>query len=158
VHSLSQVFTGAVYDILADVFAHERKVETRDDAAVLHEVGQYMAGLVVRAIMASPAAGATYVDVANQMRSIVVADNKPQYRPFITNQFAIREVVLPTALDGEAPMEANVTDQVDAVQDRRGCCGTMQIAQEGEDEKALDKEIRELAKAFADVDGMRSGD
>jgi len=157
VHALSQVFTGAIYDILADIFAHERKPALKDDAAVLYEVGQYMAGLVVRAIIASPPVGATFADVANRMRSLVVADGKPAYRPFITNQFTIREVVQPGPLDVDAPMKANVIDEDNAVQDRRGCCGTMQIAQEGEDEEALAAEISELAKSFADVEAVRSG-
>ncbi len=36
VHAISQVFTGAIYDILADIFAHERQPQLEDDAAVLH--------------------------------------------------------------------------------------------------------------------------
>ena len=154
VHAVSQVFTGAIYDILADVFAHERNAALKDDAAVLYEVGQYMAGLVVRAIIASPPVGATFANVANQMRLLVVADGKPAYRPFITNQFTIREVVLPMPLDGDALMEANVIDDDNAVQDRRGCCGTMQITHDGE---ALEAEISELEEAFSDVEAVRSG-
>lgn len=155
VHALSQVFTGAVYDILADIFGHERRTALKDDAAVLYDVGQYVAGLVVRAIIDSPPVGATFADVANRMRSLVVADGKPEYSPFIANQFTIREVVLPGPLDGDAAMEANVIDEDDAVQDRRGCCGTMQMAQEGEDEQALAAEISDLAQSFADVEAVR---
>src|SRR5207247_9912371 len=34
VHAISQVFTGAVYDILADIFAFERKPIAKDDSEV----------------------------------------------------------------------------------------------------------------------------
>lgn len=152
VHSLSQVFTGGVYDVMADIFAHEQRTNLKDDAAVLYDVGQYMTGLVVRAIIAAPAAAATFADVVNEMRELVKSDGKPQYRPFITNQFALREVVLPNSLDEEGPLEAHIVDEPTAVQDRRGCCGTMQIAQE---EDALTNELTNLAKAFA-ADEARS--
>jgi hypothetical protein len=150
VHSLSQVFTGGVYDVLADIFAHEQKTNLRDDAAVLYQVGQYMAGLVVRAYIAAPATAATFADVVNKMRALVVSDGKPQYRPFITNRFAFREVVPPGSLDADGPLEAHIVDEVGAVQDRRGCCGTMQIDQESTEEDALTDELAALAKAFAD--------
>jgi hypothetical protein len=154
VHAISQVFTGAIYDILADIFAHERDASLKDDAAVLYVVGQYIAGLVVRAIIASPAVGATFADVANAMRALVVADGKPAYRQFITDQFTVREVVLPTPLNGDARLQANITDDDGAVQDRRGCCGTMQIAQDNE---AFDAEVASLATAFGDVETLRGG-
>ncbi len=43
-HAISQVFTGAVYDVLADLFALERNPEREDDAAVLHRVAAYLGG------------------------------------------------------------------------------------------------------------------
>jgi hypothetical protein len=67
VHAISQVFTGAMYDILADVFAFERSPGLRDDAAVLHEVGDYLKGLLLRALIAAPDQGATFADVVNEM-------------------------------------------------------------------------------------------
>jgi hypothetical protein len=152
VHAISQVFTGGVYDVMADIFTHEQNPTLRDDAALLYDVGQYMAGLLVRAIIAAPATGATFANVVNQMRGLVVADGRPQYRPFITDRFVFREILPPgSPLDGDEPLEANIVDEPDAVQDRRGCCGTMLIPQEGEDEEALDTERRSLAKAFANV-------
>ncbi|UUZ50349.1 hypothetical protein LP420_10835 [Massilia sp. B-10] len=44
VHAISQVFTGAIYDILADLFALERDPARRDDALVLHQVGATLRG------------------------------------------------------------------------------------------------------------------
>jgi hypothetical protein len=159
VHALSQVFTGAIYDVLADIFAHERRVALKDDAAVLYQVGQYLAGLVVRAIIQSPPQGATFADVANRMRALVVVDKHPAYKAFITQQFTRREVLL-AAEDGgdDTTLLAAVVDEPDAEQDRRGCCGTMLLAQEGEDEAALDSQYRQLAEAFGSVEAERSGE
>ncbi|HKP53754.1 MAG TPA: hypothetical protein VJ183_14020 [Chloroflexia bacterium] len=137
VHAISQVFTGGIYDVLADIFAFERKPATRDDAAVLHAAGQYLCSLVLRAIIASPATGATYADVVNLMLTISLADGKPvEYRNSIRNQFSIREVVVsstPLTADfadtgkGEINLKAGFQDDPDAAQDRSTCCGTMQL-------------------------------
>ena len=74
------------------MFAFERKPGLRDDARVLLEVGEYLFGLIVRAIAAAPAANATFADIANQMLTIAHTDSKPvQYRNFIRNRFTVRE-------------------------------------------------------------------
>jgi hypothetical protein len=131
VHAISQVFTGAIYDIMADIFAFERQTARRDDAATLYRVGQYMLSLVLRGYIAAPARAATFADVANAMLRIAASDGDPvQYRNFIRNRFAVREVILsPVPLtddhDPEHEHEAAVLDPEGAVQDRRGCCGTM---------------------------------
>jgi hypothetical protein len=133
VHAISQVFTGGVYDVLADIFASERMPGKKDDAVVLHEVGQYMCSLVLRAFIASPNVGATFADVVNQMLQIAADDKKPtEYRNFIRNQFTIREVVVsPTPLTEDVPKKvklvAATSDEPGSVQDRRTCCGTMQL-------------------------------
>ncbi len=62
VHDLSQVFTGAIYDVMADVFALEKQTAIKDDAAALYEVGKYVCSLVLRAIIAAPAAAATFAE------------------------------------------------------------------------------------------------
>ena len=154
VHALSQVFTGAIYDILADIFAFEHRPAVRDDAAVLYEVGQYVCSLVLRAIIAAPASAATFVHVANQMLVIANADGKPvQYRNFIRNRFTVREVVVsPTPLtqDHTANLQLapKVQDAPGAVQERRGCCGTMNNPEYNGIERALGMELEELKKAF----------
>ncbi len=154
VHAISQVFTGAIYDIMADIFAFERKTAVKDDAAVLYEVGQYVCSLVLRALMAAPASGATFADVANQMLNIALADGKPvQYRNFIRNRFTVREVVVsptPLHVDYEAKLklEPAVTDARGVVQDRRTCCGTMNLAEYCGGEEALQSELEELRKSL----------
>ena len=152
VHAISQVFTGTIYDILADIFAFERQAAKRDDAASLYDVGQYMLSLVLRALIAAPPVGATFAHVANQMLNIALADSKPvQYRNFIRNRFTLREVIVspvPLAEDHDAKHEyaAAVTDAKGATQDRRTCCGTMNQPEYQGDAEALDSEYRELKK------------
>jgi hypothetical protein len=154
VHAISQVFTGGTFDVLADIFALERNASLRDDAVVLHDAASYVASLVLRAIQAAPASAATFADVVNQMLSLVSSDGKPpQYRQAIVNRFAFREVVSPSALtaaesDG-AEVEPGITDPEGAVQDRSGCCGTMQLDEYVEDLPSLEDEIEELAKEFS---------
>src|SRR4029450_10137505 len=87
--------TGAIYDILADIFTFERKPAIRDDSKTLYDVAQYLLSLILRAIKAAPASAGMFADVANQMLSIANADGKPvQYRNFIRNRFTVREVVV----------------------------------------------------------------
>ncbi|WP_156885412.1 hypothetical protein [Massilia niastensis] len=132
VHAISRVFTGAVYDVLADVFAYERDPEREDDAAVLHRVAAYLGGVLLRALVAAPDSAATYADVVNEMLRIVGADGRPPaYGGFIRNQFSRREVV--EAGSGNAAslpgvrLAARVCDAPGARQDRSACCGTMQL-------------------------------
>jgi hypothetical protein len=137
VHAISQVFTGAVYDVLADVFAHERNPEREDDAAVLHRVAAYLGGVLLRALVGAPDAAATFADVVNGMLLAVTGDGKPlAYAGFIRNQFSRREVVQTSASPAEAtedvylpgaPLAACVCDAPGARQNRQACCGTMQL-------------------------------
>ena len=152
VHAISQVFTGAIYDILADIFAFERRPAVKDDAATLYDVAKYLCSLLLRAIIASPATAATYANVANQMLNISLADGKPaQYRSFIRNRFTVREVLVsatPLAADKASEMAADVQDAPGAVQDRSTCCGTMQHTDYDGSEEALQAEIEEFKKAL----------
>ncbi|XRQ05954.1 hypothetical protein ACN3XK_56920 [Actinomadura welshii] len=152
VHAISQVFTGAIYDVLADVYAFEmsRQRRTKDPALVLIEVASALCGLVFEAIVASPATGARYVDVANEMLRISAERGDPAiYRTFVRNRFAVREIT--TAVtpltdlmsgrmrmadagytgDGQDAREVGLFDErsasLRAAQDRSRCCGTMQM-------------------------------
>jgi hypothetical protein len=155
VHAISQVFTGAIYDILADVFAHERDPAAKDDAAVLHQVGDYLRGLLLRALIAAPDFAASYADVVNQMLRLAAEDGKPAYCDFIRHRFAVREVVaLPDGAAGEhlpgLALAAAVVDVPGAVQDRRACCGTMNLAEYYGIEHVLDGERNALARWCAE--------
>ena len=152
VHAISQVFTGAVYDILADLFAYERNPNLRDCAAVLHEVGAYLRGLVLRALLAAPDQAATYADVVNAMLRLAGEDGKPvDYRNAIRNRFVLREVVQsPVALTEDhvagADLLPGVQDLPDAMQDRSACCGTMNLAEYHDVERLLTAELEALAQ------------
>jgi hypothetical protein len=157
VHAISQVFTGAIYDILADLFALERKPGLVDDAAVLHSVGDYLRGLLMRALMGAPDHAPAFADVANQMLQIAHADGKPvQYRNIIRNHFTVREVLVspvPLEQDHEAGLvlEADVRDAPDALQDRSACCGTMNLAEYFGVENILGDEIKLLSQWCSQV-------
>ncbi|WP_137175270.1 hypothetical protein [Massilia sp. HP4] len=159
VHAISQVFTGGVYDVLADLFTHERDPDREDDAAVLHRVAGYLGGVLMRALIAAPDAAATYADVVNAMLQLVTSDGKPAaYADAIRVQFSRREVV--EAGHGGAdttaafvpclPLAAKVCDPPGARQDRRACCGTMQLAEYDCAERVLAGEARLLARWCAE--------
>ncbi|MFC5458331.1 hypothetical protein [Massilia niabensis] len=170
VHAISQVFTGAVYDILADLFALERNPALEDDAAVLHRVAAWLRGLVLRALVAAPDIAATYADVANEMLRLAIEDGKPaSYGDAIRHQFTIREVVAEPDYSGEAPapvdptdaatpalkprfkrLAAGVCDAPGAMQDRRACCGTMNLAEYYNIERVLEAEAQALARWCAE--------
>ena len=152
VHDLAQVFTGAIYEVLADIVAFELK-PNHDPAAVVYTAAEYVNGLLVRAIKAAPDEAASFADVVNQLLRVVELDEKPvQYRNFIRNRFALREVVAtPTSLTADMAagrtLEAKVKDISDAVQTRYGCCGTMQHPQyAGQDTVA--PEIEEFVRGL----------
>jgi hypothetical protein len=154
VHDLSQVFTGAIYDILADIYRFERKPSVKDDAAVLYEVGRYLCSLVLRAIIASPASGAQFADIANTMLEVAAADGKPvQYRNFIRNRFTVREVVVsstPLTADhvaGVALPAARQDEAQGAAQDRRACCGTMNNPEYTDVMREVQEELDQLKRA-----------
>lgn len=141
VHALSQVFTGAVYDILADMFEFERRPGLLDDGALLHRTGEYLCGLVLRALIAAPDFGATYAQVASHMLQFAASDGKPQeYRDFIRHRFTVREVDVADDVRTLA-----IEEDSGQQQDRRSCCGTMNHAEYFELEDMLDEERKALA-------------
>lgn len=149
VHAISQVFTGGIYDVMADIFAFEknRQAATKDPASVLLEVSRNLCSLLVRAIQASPGIGATYADVVNRMLAQSSAQGDPPvYRTFIRNRFTLREVVVsptplkavhegsihwddPNFVEGKdlLKLEAHHHAADKAPQNRSTCCGTMQL-------------------------------
>jgi hypothetical protein len=170
VHEISQVFTGAIYDILADIFRFERirQSKTKDPALVLVEVSQYLCRLLVSALIGAPDTGAMYVDVVNQMLKVSKEQNDLRiYRTFIYERFAVREVIATEAplalargtLDWRDPgFASRKEDEADLVsadpqhpsvvgsQDRSGCCGTMQLPEYARDRQTLDAELQRLSE------------
>ncbi len=150
VHAISQVFTGGIYDVLADIFNYERhrQRDTASPARVLLEVSHRLSGLLLDALIQAPDTGATFADVVNRMLQISHANGDPAiYRTFIRNRFTYREVVVsptpltalsqgqidlanPDFVEGEDVTELDMAlpehPSLIAAQDRSGCCGTMQ--------------------------------
>lgn len=124
VHAISQVFTGAVYDILADAFTASRDPRRFDDARVLYETGLRIRELTIRAIIASPDRNAVFADVAREMLAIADAEPErfPEYATFIERQFERREVLGVTGFAGPAEIPGIPASRV-------GCCGTMRRAE-----------------------------
>ncbi len=168
VHSVSQVFTGGIYDVLADIYTFEkfRQSLTKDPAQVLLETAQHLRNLVLNAFVQAPDVGATYASVVNKMLSISHAQGDPAiYRTFIRNRFTFREVVISSnPLNAMATGTININDAnfVDgedalamemafphhpsmmATQDRSGCCGTMQLPEYMQAEQKLHDNLRRL--------------
>jgi len=156
VHDLSQCFTGTIYDVLADWFLYQKMAKpTTDPAFLLYGTAAELRMVLLKAIAASPAASATFTDVANQMLNVCANLNLPvQYRNSIRNQFTRREIVVQTAPFTE---DHKVSDKLEPVghvsidpkygQDRAGCCGTMQLPEYFEVEDYIKKETNDLKAA-----------
>jgi hypothetical protein len=104
VHAISVVFTGAVYDILADMFDHHRADDEYDPAETLFRVGKHLTSLVVLSFLAAPATNATYADLAQIMED---AEPVAEWKPIIRSAFERREIFTPqpvaAAPSDEAP-------------------------------------------------------
>lgn len=167
VHDLSQVFTGGIYDVMADAFELERDIAREDEAATLFRVGQTIFSLVLRAMLAAPASNATFAHVVRKMVDLCPTDAKGQaYRRSIVSQFTRREVVAAQAAAAAkkngAPAltrvdHAHIVVQTNGLQDRSACCGTMRLREYSDVELAFDAELTALAKGIGGLNGARSG-
>jgi hypothetical protein len=114
VHDISKVFTGAIYDILADFFEKYQDPSLFDQAESLFRLGKYLTSLVIASIWQGPEANATYADIANKMIELEEDDERKE---IIREQFRKREVLdAPAAIVGAEPQLLNWD----------GCCGTLQ--------------------------------
>jgi hypothetical protein len=120
-------------------------------------VGAYLRGLVLRSLIAAPDLGASYADVVGEMHALVTADGKPaDYAGFVRDRFSAREVVVveqpgpaPSPLPQDVPnvnLLPGVCDAPGAVQDRRACCGTMNLPEYYNVEAILAQEVNALAQ------------
>jgi len=170
VHAISQVFTGGIYDVLADIFAFEqnRQRRSKDPAHVLLEVAAHLRGLLLKAYIHAPDVGATYADVVNKMLMLSHGQGDPPiYRTFIRNRFTFREIML-----SPIPLTAMASGRIDmdnkdfteggdivelenalpnhpsltAAQDRSGCCGTMQSPEYAQAQATLDANLQQLTQ------------
>ncbi len=112
VHDISQVFTGAMYDILADMFESGVRLDREDPAHTLFKTGDHLFSILMGALMAVPPRNATYKQVAEKMISL---EPNPQWKEFIRKRFTEREVL------GQAPQTVTPGSL-----SFRKCCPTLQ--------------------------------
>ena len=90
IHQLSQVFTSAFYDILADIFSDMRNPEIKEDAETLYRVGDHMTNLLVEAVLRGPPQNATFKDIADKLLSL---EKDKKWKTFIKFHFERRFVI-----------------------------------------------------------------
>lgn len=123
VHRISQVFTGAVYDSLSDIFEMEREPDIRDDSETLYQLNQYMLSLTVRAVINAPDERATFRDISSEMLRITREDGKQHYADTLKRNFIQREIIKPG--DEKAlPRE----ELAEVIFGYRGCWGNWKLS------------------------------
>lgn len=92
VHALSQVFTGAYYNILAAVFPGEFRanMKTETPEQTLYRVTDELRAVLIQAVINAPAKNASYADLAEGM---IKAASKPAWKEEIQNEFNAREIL-----------------------------------------------------------------
>jgi len=113
VHDISQVFTGAVYDILADMFETHLDMKRYDPAETLFRVGYRMALLVINALFLNKHANATYEQVAQTMIELETVE---EFKKSILKEFTQREII---------GVKLAVPD-IKKEYSYKGCCATLQ--------------------------------
>lgn len=116
-HQISQVFTGAVYNILADIFQDNLALDREDPAMTLFKVGEHLNTMLIGAIQKSPDENATFKDVAENMMAL---ENNPRWRDMMNNRFKEREILQ------EPDKRILIQPQPVSFQN---CCPTMQRAE-----------------------------
>lgn len=115
VHDISRVFTGAIYDILADFFQLYQDPGVFDQAESLYRIGKYLTSLVIASIWQGPDANATYADIARKM---IELEDEDERRQILREQFRKREILdAPEGIVGVQPGMLTWAE----------CCGTMRL-------------------------------
>ncbi len=92
-HDMSRVFTGAVYDVLADIFTSMRDTRVRDDCEALYLAGKHVAKMVLEAFRNAPAEDPTFSDVALGMRDYALREGRRDQARCIEKHFMYREIL-----------------------------------------------------------------
>lgn len=131
VHEISQVFTGAFYDILADIYEDYHKPDQYDQAETLFRVGKHMTALMILSLLQGPEENATFKDIAGKMIEI---EPEEKWKEFINTQFTRREVFGgPAGLAKVKPRRLGL----------EGCCGTLRSDEYTE---AVQKSVKQAQK------------
>ncbi len=113
IHEISQVFTGAVYDILSDMFDSHLDLNRYDPAETLYRVGYHMALLVINAFLLNKHMNATYQEVAQSMINLELNE---EYKASIIREFTKREILGVPISEPDVHIEYSY----------KGCCQTLQ--------------------------------
>jgi len=125
VHNLSQVFTGAIYDILAKLFDFEKKrFALKGYPQLLFDLAADLRIRLLQAIKAAPDYNASFAHVAQKFIEISLS----QHQTIMRDQFKIREILGITAA-----VEIELDDDGD-IQMRDNCCQTMKRMSEREND------------------------
>jgi len=120
VHDISRVFTGAIYDILAEFFDLFQDPLKYDQAESLFKVGRYLNSLILVSILQGPEDNATYADIAGKMIELEPENEKKE---IIREQFKKREILdTPVGMAGTIPQ----------ILSWENCCGTMRLKEHTE--------------------------
>ena len=90
VHDISQVFTGAMYDILADEFDASKALNFEDPAYTLFKTGDHLFSILMGALMKVNPRNATYKAVAEEM---IALEPNPYWKAAIRQRFTEREIL-----------------------------------------------------------------
>lgn len=138
VHGLSQVFTGAIYDVLAAMFRDKLDTSRHIPAETLQQTAHELMQLLVHALMTAPKRNASYADIANQMMYLTP---NASVKKIIKDAFEAREVNLSATLK-DFPIEE--IEKADYSQ----CSATLQRKEFADlRAQALEKHKAEIAKS-----------
>lgn len=101
VHHLSQVFTGAFYDILVDCYNNYRDDSLYDPAETLFRTGKQMRALLMQGIINSSNAEITFKEIAMNMIAYAKSQNwDSSWVDSIIKHFDRREIILEAQANG----------------------------------------------------------
>lgn len=133
VHDISQVMTGAVYAVLADMFEANLNLDQEDPAMTLFKTGEHLQSLVLKALIDSPDKNATFKDVAENM---IRLESNPAFKEIIRKSFTEREILgvsIKAENKGITPGKLNFDKT----------CGTLQLPEfQTEINAAIDQAIK----------------
>ncbi len=89
VHAISLVFTGAMYNILSDMFDYHKDLERYDPAESLYRVGQHLLEVLLLTINKVQPINTTYLDMANTM---IEVEKNPKFKEIIKEAFVARKI------------------------------------------------------------------
>ncbi len=121
VHNLSMVFTGAIYDIIADGYEIIKR-EDIEPAEALHESGKHFCAVLIAAFVQGPKENADFIDIVEAM---VRVEPQKEMKSLIVQHFHKRKVfrgseARPKSFEG---YQHDSTDSATC----QGLCGTMEL-------------------------------